>query len=66
MAVEIVPCVRPISRFTVSEEDDEKNAVIPAIIATTTMPSITPFLFIAHERRNWLKKLIPNYGKIFL
>jgi hypothetical protein len=35
-----------MSRFTVSDGDDEYEAAIPATIAITTTPIITPFLFI--------------------
>jgi hypothetical protein len=53
-----------MSRFTVSDEGEE-NTTIPAIIATTITPIITPFLFMIQNSWNRLKKLIPNYVKIF-
>jgi len=54
-----------MSRFTVSVGDEDIDAAIPAIIATTTTPTITS-LFNNQRNSNWLKKLIPNCARTFV
>jgi hypothetical protein len=54
-----------MSRLTVSEEVEEDRK-IATVITTVIMPKNRIFLFIIENRRNWLKKLIPNYEKTFV
>ena len=50
-----------MSRFTVSAEDDDKDAAIPAIIAITITPIITPFLFTNQIGKKLVKKTYSKF-----